>query len=127
MLDASMTRILTLQFLAGRFDPLANQTYTQLTFDEVDTPASRALTADGAQQGMVLLRNDENLLPLSPGLRLACIGPHCNTTEDLMGKQLQRAARDGTAPFCIPERACMLQAIILSSAARMGPSTASLP
>lgn len=53
MLDASLARILTLQFLAGRFDPLENQTYTQLTFDEVDTAASRALTADGAQQGMV--------------------------------------------------------------------------
>lgn len=53
MLDASITRTLTLQFLAGRFDPLENQTYTELTFDEVDTEASRAATAEGAQQGMV--------------------------------------------------------------------------
>ena len=53
MLDASLTRILTLQFLAGRFDPLENQTYTNLTFDEVDTAVSQALTAEGAQQGMV--------------------------------------------------------------------------
>ena len=53
MLDASITRTLTLQFLAGRFDPLENQTYTQLTFNEVDSADSRALTADAAQQGMV--------------------------------------------------------------------------
>ena len=53
MLEDSLTRILTLQFLAGRFDPLENQTYTQLTFDEVDAPTSRALANEGAQQGMV--------------------------------------------------------------------------
>ena len=55
MLDASLTRILTLQFLAGRFDPLEGQTYTELTFDEVDAASSRVLAAEGAQQGMVSL------------------------------------------------------------------------
>lgn len=61
MLDASLTRILTLQFLAGRFDPLEGQMYTELAFDEVDAPSSRALAADGAQQGMVRFspRNQE--------------------------------------------------------------------
>jgi hypothetical protein len=53
MLDDSITRIVTLQFLAGRFDPLDGQPYTQLQFEEVDSGASQALAADGALQGMV--------------------------------------------------------------------------
>jgi hypothetical protein len=53
MLEASLTRTLTLQFLAGRFDPLDRQPYTNLQFEEVDSAASQALAADGALQGMV--------------------------------------------------------------------------
>lgn len=146
MLDASLTRILTLQFLAGRFDPLENQTYTNLTFDEVDTADSQALTAEGAQQGMVsvivireggmrcrvrsatslidqvLLRNDKSLLPLSPGIKIACIGPHCITTEDLMG--MRGAA--GEPPQCAPLTSSLSpQEIISSSAVQMGRSTVS--
>jgi beta-glucosidase len=88
--EASLARTLTLQFLAGRFDPLQAQPYTTLPFEAVDAPASLALANEGAQQGMVLLRNDGGLLPLTPGARLACIGPHCNTTVDLMGNYFEQ-------------------------------------
>jgi len=88
VLDASLTRTLTLHFLVGRFDPLDHQPYTQIPLTELGSAAHSMLSFDGALQGMVLLRNDDNLLPLNPaaGQKIAVIGPHGNSTGDLAGE-----------------------------------------
>jgi beta-D-xylosidase 4 len=52
----------------------------------VDTAFARELAFDGAVQSMVLLKNEGGLLPLDPSkpLRIALIGPHLNSTADLL-------------------------------------------
>ena len=85
-LDTIATRLLTLQFLTGRFDPVDVQPFTRIGLDAVDSAAARALAHDAALQGIVLLRNDGALLPLTPGSHaLACVGPYCNATADFLG------------------------------------------
>ena len=58
----------------------------------------------------VLLRNDMNLLPLTPGVAIACIGPHCLTTEDLMGNYFEQRCADGSFD-CVPTVSAGLAAI----------------
>ena len=80
-LDASLTRTYTLQFLAGRFDPLATQPYAQIPFEAIGSMEHRNLAIEAALQGMVLLRNDATLLPLVPGAKsVALVGPFANYT-----------------------------------------------
>jgi beta-D-xylosidase 4 len=57
VLDASLKRTMYLHFMVGRFDPLELQPYTQIPFSELGSPAHAELSAEAAQQGMVLLRS----------------------------------------------------------------------
>ena len=80
-----------LQFLAGRFDPLDNQPYTRIPFEAIDADEHRALAFDAALQGMVLLRNDDALLPLTPGVQaIAVIGPLGNLSGALTVRGVRR-------------------------------------
>ena len=94
-LNASLTRTYTLQFLAGRFDPPSAQPYMSIPFEAIDSAGSRALAYDSGVQGLVLLRNDGGLLPLAPGRRLALVGPHGNTTGELMGNYFEQRCEGG--------------------------------
>jgi hypothetical protein len=115
--DAIATRMLTLQMLTGRFDPKAQQPFALIGLDAVDSPAARALAHDAALQGIVLLRNDDALLPLAPGARaLACVGPYCNATADFLGNYfVSRCPRANASDThesyaCIPTLADALRA-----------------
>jgi len=102
-LDASLRRTFYLQFLTGRFDPLAGQPYSRIPLEELGSPAHAALSFDAALQGMVLLRNDAGVLPLPTGKRIAVIGPHGNTTGDLAGTYFEwlcPGGQDDTS--CVP-------------------------
>jgi len=106
---ASISRTLALQFRAGRFDPAAPQPYADIAPSAVDGDAARGLSWEGAQQGAVLLRNDGALLPLSVGARLACVGPFCNATFDLLGNYFVARCAGGGYD-CVPTLAAGLTA-----------------
>ena len=58
----------------------------QLGSKDVDTAHARALAFEAATQSMVLLKNENAVLPLSSssGLKVALVGPHLNSTTDLL-------------------------------------------
>ena len=60
-----------------------NVTYHNYGPELVDTPEARDLSLSAAEQGMVLLKNKNNLLPLSKDSSIAMIGPHFNATQEL--------------------------------------------
>ena len=123
-LDASLTRTYTLQFLAGRFDPLPLQPYTRIPFEAIDSPAHRALAYESGVQGLVLLRNDGGLLPLSAaaGAALAVVGPHGNTTGDLMGNYFEQRCAGGGFD-CVPSLLGALQAAGVAATYALGCPT----
>ena len=104
MLDKSIARALTLQFQTGRFDPVEGNPYTMIGFEALDSPRSQQLATEGAQQGAVLLRNDEGALPFESGKRVACIGPFCNVTSDLLGNywSIRCAGAPQGTNWCVP-------------------------
>ena len=76
-ISRAVTRLLTARCLLGLFDPPERVAYNRITFDVVDSPAHRALAVEAARQSLVLLKNDNNFLPLDKSAlkKVAVIGP----------------------------------------------------
>lgn len=86
--DQSVTRLLRTHFKLGLLDPSGpSRPYSLLGAADVDTPAHRQLALNAARASLVLLKNDNNTLPLpnyGRGLKIAFIGPHANATDALL-------------------------------------------
>ncbi|QLQ35832.1 beta-glucosidase family protein [Micromonospora robiginosa] len=76
--DRAVRRILSVRLRLGDLDPPGHDPYADVPADVVDCPAHRELAREAARQSMVLLGND-GLLPLSPDLRVAVLGPLAGT------------------------------------------------
>src|SRR3984957_10422254 len=75
-IDVSVTRMLRAKFLAGMFeDPYSNADAAEKL---TTSPEHKALALKTAQELIILLKNDGNLLPLAKGKykRIAVIGPN---------------------------------------------------
>ncbi|MFF3988240.1 glycoside hydrolase family 3 C-terminal domain-containing protein [Streptomyces sp. NPDC001797] len=70
-IDTAVRRHLSLRFRLGEFDPHDDP---HAGTAEFDTPAHRALAQEAAEQAVVLLKNDGDLLPLAPDARIAVVG-----------------------------------------------------
>jgi len=69
--DAAVRRQLSVRIRLGEFDPAHDPHADTKDFD---TPAHRALAQKAAEQAVVLLKNDDDLLPLAHDTRLAVVG-----------------------------------------------------
>lgn len=82
LVDTAVKRLLTQKFALGIFE----QPYVDATAIEFDTPDERALAREIAQKSIVLLKNDNNTLPLSKTLgSIAVIGPNADNIRNLFG------------------------------------------
>nr|CAB3468086.1 unnamed protein product [Digitaria exilis] len=81
--NALRNQYMTLMRL-GYFDNIAE--YAGLNETDICTDEHKSLARDGARQGMVLLKNDGDLLPLDPKkvLAVAVHGPHARAPEKVM-------------------------------------------
>ncbi|WEO94979.1 glycoside hydrolase family 3 C-terminal domain-containing protein [Streptomyces sp. FXJ1.172] len=70
-IDTAVRRQLSVRFRLGEFDPHYDP---HAGTGEFDTPAHRALAREAAEQAIVLLKNDDDLLPLAPDTRIAVVG-----------------------------------------------------
>ncbi|MFG2785499.1 glycoside hydrolase family 3 C-terminal domain-containing protein [Streptomyces prunicolor] len=70
-IDAAVRRQLSVRFRLGEFDPAHDPHADTKDFD---TPAHRALAQEAAEQAVVLLKNDDDVLPLAHDTRLAVVG-----------------------------------------------------
>ncbi len=84
LVDRSVLRVLHHKFMLGLFeDPYVD---AQATVEVFDTPDQRQLARTIAQKSMVLLKNEDDLLPLSRELsRIAVIGPQADNVRHLLG------------------------------------------
>jgi len=85
-IDRAVTRLLTARFRLGMFDPPAEVPWSKLGAAANDTPAHRELALQTAKESLVLLKNDNHLLPLrKPYARIAVIGPDADSLDALEG------------------------------------------
>ena len=82
-IDDAVRRVLRLKFRLGLFEnPYTDET---LADQLMLRPDFRELALEVAQESMVLLKNEDNILPLSPPTRLAVIGPLADSRHDMLG------------------------------------------
>jgi xylan 1,4-beta-xylosidase len=102
--DASLFNTFRVRFRLGLFDPPADSPFWKLNVkDDMGTDASKALNLRAALESLVLLRNDDAILPLSTGIDIAVVGPHGDATRDLIQVDTGRICANGydcvTSPF----------------------------
>ncbi len=85
-IDISVKRLFKARFKLGMFDPPETVPYAQIPYDIVDSPKHKELALTAAQKSLVLLKNDNNTLPLPKSLgSLAVIGPNADQWLMLLG------------------------------------------
>ena len=85
-IDKSVKRLMEARFRLGMFDPENIVPYNKIAPDINDSPEHRKLSITAAQQTIVLLKNENNLLPLKKNIKsIAVIGPNANNPEVMYG------------------------------------------
>jgi beta-glucosidase len=75
-LDITLKRLFTARMKLGMFDPPAQIPFSSIPFSVVNSPENTALALRAARESMVLLKNDNHILPLKSGAQtIAVIGP----------------------------------------------------
>jgi beta-glucosidase len=80
-INQSVRRILRLKFELGLFD----RPYVDASKADAAVKAGRDATLKAAQQSITLLRNQNNVLPLSPGAKLVVTGPSADSMTNQLG------------------------------------------
>jgi beta-glucosidase len=85
-IDTALKRLMTARFRLGMFDPPEMVAYARIPFSENDSPAHRELALKAAREAIVLLKNENNTLPLNKEVKtIAVIGPNADAPDVLLG------------------------------------------
>jgi beta-glucosidase len=85
-IDVAVKRVFEARFKLGMFDPDEIVPYSQIPFFVNCSDYNNTLSRRAAQKSIVLLKNEENILPLSKEIKtLAVIGPNADNFESLIG------------------------------------------
>jgi beta-glucosidase len=96
-IDVSLKRLMTARFRLGMFDPPEMVAYARIPFSENDSAAHRALSLKAARESIVLLKNEDNALPLKKDVKtIAVIGPNADAPEVLVGNYSGRPSKSFT-------------------------------
>ncbi|MCK9858652.1 glycoside hydrolase family 3 C-terminal domain-containing protein [Paenibacillus sp. ATY16] len=86
VLTRAAERVLRTRFRLGMFDPEERVPYASIPYEIVDCLEHQQLSRQAARESIVLLKNDNNLLPLPKTLRsIAVIGPNAADRDTLLG------------------------------------------
>eukprot|EP01061_Rhynchopus_euleeides_P033067 TRINITY_DN551_c0_g2_i1.p1 TRINITY_DN551_c0_g2~~TRINITY_DN551_c0_g2_i1.p1 ORF type:complete len:785 (+),score=247.55 TRINITY_DN551_c0_g2_i1:81-2435(+) len=94
-LDKVLTRVLTTRFKTGMFDDIADQPYTKIGSEAINSTAHWKTNLDATLQSLVLLKNANSTLPLTATnaakwtpakskINLSLIGPHLDSQRGLL-------------------------------------------
>lgn len=78
-LDLALTRVLASRFSVGEFDPASSVSWTSIPQSRLNCEEHQQLALKAAREAIVLLKNENNFLPLSTDKSVAIIGPQGNT------------------------------------------------
>jgi len=84
--DVSVKRLFRARFRLGMFDPQDMVAYAKIPYSVVDCKKNKELSLEAARKSIVLLKNENNILPLRKDLStIAVIGPNADDVEVLLG------------------------------------------
>ena len=83
-LDVSLRRLFTIRFRLGLFDP--SNKYNQITTAALESEAHKTQALKMSRQSIVLLKNEQHILPLSKTLkRIMVLGPNADNPVTVLG------------------------------------------
>lgn len=86
MIDERLAQLLKTRFRLGLFDNDNNHPYNNIGPDVIHCKEHIALARKVAQKSIVLLKNKNNVLPLSPNIKVPYVtGPFANSNDMLLG------------------------------------------
>jgi beta-glucosidase len=85
-IDIALKRLLTARFRLGMFDPPEMVEYSKIPYSVLDSEQNKVLAKETALKSIVLLKNENNLLPLKKNIgTVAVIGPNSDQSFVLLG------------------------------------------
>lgn len=85
-IDISLKRLFNIRFRLGMFDPSENVQYSKLDLSVLESQKHKDLALKITRESIVLLKNENNFLPLSKKLKkVAVIGPNANNEVSVLG------------------------------------------
>src|SRR4030095_5668296 len=85
-IDRAVKRLFEARFRLGMFDPPSTVPYAGIPFSTNDSEEHRQLALEAARESIVLLKNENNTLPLRKDLKsIAVIGPNADEVQVLLG------------------------------------------
>jgi beta-glucosidase len=85
-IDVAVKRLFTARMKLGQFDPPELVPYSKIGLSKLDSKENKQTALDAARKSMVLLKNENNTLPLKKNLKnIAVVGPNANDVEILYG------------------------------------------
>jgi beta-glucosidase len=85
MIDAACKRVLEAKYKLGLFTDPYHGSSEERAAREISTPIHLKVARDAAARSFVLLKNDNNILPLKRSGTIALIGPLADSQRDLLG------------------------------------------
>ena len=94
-LDEALVNLFTTRMKLGVFDEKGKNPFDKIAYTEVDTKAHQELNKKAAEKCVVLLKNENNLLPLNKSAikTVGVIGPNANNRRALVGNYEGTASR----------------------------------
>ena len=85
-IDRAVKRVMTARFKLGMFDPDSIVEYAQIPYQANCSDYNRSLARRAALESIVLLKNENGILPLGKDIRtIAVVGPNAANWEALVG------------------------------------------
>jgi len=92
-IDISVKRLFTIRFRLGLFDPPEQVKFRQIPMSELESPAHHAQALKMAHESVVLLKNEDHLLPLSKNIKkIAILGPNADNEKSIIGNYFGSAS-----------------------------------
>ncbi len=86
IIDKSIKRLFNARFRLGMFDPPEIVPYAQIPLEVNDCEKHKDLARKAARESIVLLKNENNILPLNKNIKsIAIIGPNADNLDVLLG------------------------------------------
>ncbi|TXD81977.1 beta-glucosidase BglX [Subsaximicrobium wynnwilliamsii] len=98
-IDTAVGRILTAKYQIGLFDDPYKYCDLDRPAKEIFTPENRAFARKVSSESMVLLKNDNNLLPLKKSGTIALIGPLSNDALNMAGTWSVATKQEKSSPL----------------------------
>src|SRR5579884_2145973 len=95
-INHSVERLFVARFRLGMFDPPERVPFSNIGMDQVATPEHAKIALEAAEKAIVLLKNENNILPLTNVPKnIAVVGPAADDPDALLGNY------NGTPPHIV--------------------------